>query len=153
MQIVSYQGKPWLAPAFENLFGFQKSFFLDEKSDEVYGRVQLQKGPLINRLYPLYFKVRVGTAVIPGACTPPVQKPCCSMFISFSTQLARSSCISACSQQLHQQIGLPIPFAAQNFILTARHSVGLPVWVAATIDHDNLFFRYKAVVRSPTGVS
>ena len=54
------------AVPISGMFKFQKAFFLHPKTDELYGRVQLQKGPLGNALYPLYYKASVTPSLIPG---------------------------------------------------------------------------------------
>ncbi len=54
------------AVPFSGMFKFQKAFFLHPKTDELYGRVQLQKGPLGNALYPLYYKASVMPSLVPG---------------------------------------------------------------------------------------
>lgn len=55
---------------FSGLFRFRKAFFLHPQSEEVYGRVQLQKGPLGNVLYPLYFSCSIAPAIVPGTASP-----------------------------------------------------------------------------------
>lgn len=61
-QVTVFDGKA-AVPA-SGLFKFQKAFFLHPKTDELYGRVQLQKGPLGNALYPLYYKACVTPSLI-----------------------------------------------------------------------------------------
>lgn len=64
LQIVTFDGKAD-AP-LSRLFCFQKAFFLHSESKDLYGRVQLQKGPLGNVLYPLYYTSGIGPAIVPG---------------------------------------------------------------------------------------
>ncbi|KAL3131950.1 hypothetical protein ABBQ38_007646 [Trebouxia sp. C0009 RCD-2024] len=61
-QVTVFTGKA--AVPLGGIFGFQKAFFLHPETDELYGRVQLQKGPLGNALYPLYYKASVGPSII-----------------------------------------------------------------------------------------
>ena len=64
LQTTVFRGKA--AAPLSGLFGFQKAFFLHPQTEELYGRVQLQKGPLGDALYPLYYKASVETSFIPG---------------------------------------------------------------------------------------
>ena len=51
---------------FFRAFWLLKGLLLHPRTSEVYGRVQLQKGPLGNALYPLYYKTFVQTSFVPG---------------------------------------------------------------------------------------
>ena len=64
LQVTEFAGKA--AVPFSGMFKFQKAFFLHPKTDELYGRVQLQKGPLGNALYPLYYKASAAPSLVPG---------------------------------------------------------------------------------------
>ena len=64
LQVVEFEGKA--AVPISGLFKFRKAFFLHPKTDELYGRVDLQKGPLGNALYPLYYKASVAPSLVPG---------------------------------------------------------------------------------------
>lgn len=64
LQVTEFAGKA--AVPLSGMFKFQKAFFLHPKTDELYGRVQLQKGPLGNALYPLYYKASVMPSLVPG---------------------------------------------------------------------------------------
>ena len=71
LQVTEFAGKA--AVPFSGMFKFQKAFFLHPKTDELHGRVQLQKGPLGNALYPLYYKASVTLSLLPGmphSCAP-----------------------------------------------------------------------------------
>ena len=63
-QVVEFEGKA--AVPLSGLFKFRKAFFLHPKTDELCGHVDLQKGPLGNALYPLYYKASVTPSLIPG---------------------------------------------------------------------------------------
>lgn len=63
-QVVEFEGKA--AVPLSGLFKFRKAFFLHPKTDELCGRVDLQKGPLGNALYPLYYKASVTPSLIPA---------------------------------------------------------------------------------------
>lgn len=63
-QVTIFTGKA--AVPLGGIFGFQKAFFLHPETDELYGRVQLQKGPLGNALYPLYYRASVEPSIIAG---------------------------------------------------------------------------------------
>ena len=63
-QVTIFTGKA--AVPLGGIFGFQKAFFLHPETDELCGRVQLQKGPLGNALYPLYYKASVEPSIIAG---------------------------------------------------------------------------------------
>lgn len=63
-QVTEFAGKA--AVPFSGMFKFQKAFFLHPKTDELYGRVQLQKGPLGNALYPLYYKASAAPSLVPA---------------------------------------------------------------------------------------
>lgn len=64
VQVTVFAGKA--AVPLGGIFGFQKAFFLHPETDELYGRVQLQKGPLGNALYPLYYRASVEASIIAG---------------------------------------------------------------------------------------
>lgn len=63
-QVVEFEGKA--AVPLSGPFKFRKAFFLHPKTDELCGRVDLQKGPLGNALYPLYYTASVTPSLIPG---------------------------------------------------------------------------------------
>ena len=42
-------------------------FFTGQDAEQLYGRVELGKGPLGNALYPLYFRVSLQPSIVPGA--------------------------------------------------------------------------------------
>lgn len=63
-QVTVFTGKA--AVPLGGIFGFQKAFFLHPETDELYGRVQLQKGPLGNALYPLYYRASVEASIVAG---------------------------------------------------------------------------------------
>ena len=67
MQVVTYVGRADIM--FSGLLKFRKAFFLHPETDALYGRVDLQKGPLGAALYPLYYACNVGPAVVSGALT------------------------------------------------------------------------------------
>lgn len=69
MQVTTFTGKA--AVPLGGIFGFQKAFFLHPETDELYGRVQLQKGPLGNALYPLYYRASVEPSIIAGTIILP----------------------------------------------------------------------------------
>ena len=64
LQVVIFDGKA--DALFSGLFRFQKAFFLRPETKDLYGRVQLQKGPLGNILYPLYYTCSIDPAIVPG---------------------------------------------------------------------------------------
>ena len=68
-QVSIFNGKA--AVPLGGIFGFQKAFFLHPETDELYGRVQLQKGPLGNALYPLYYRASVEPSIIAGTTILP----------------------------------------------------------------------------------
>ena len=80
LQVTEFAGKA--AVPLSGMFKFQKAFFLHPKTDELYGHVQLQKGPLGNALYPLYYKASVMPSLVPGmahGCAFMLD-PACSLF-------------------------------------------------------------------------
>lgn len=46
-------------------------FFTGQDAEQLYGRVELGKGPLGNALYPLYFRVNLQPSIVPGMSADP----------------------------------------------------------------------------------
>ncbi|CAL5222355.1 g4707 [Coccomyxa viridis] len=64
-EVVRYRGRA--AVPLPGVFGgFSKVFFVQPDTFELYGRVEVQKGPLGDLLYPLYFRCNIGPSSIPA---------------------------------------------------------------------------------------
>ncbi|EIE24458.1 hypothetical protein COCSUDRAFT_61884 [Coccomyxa subellipsoidea C-169] len=64
-EVATFEGRA--AVPLNSLFGgFRKLFFLQPRTFDLYGRVQVQKGPLGDLLYPLYYKCTIDTSTIPA---------------------------------------------------------------------------------------
>ncbi|KAK9909479.1 hypothetical protein WJX75_002916 [Coccomyxa subellipsoidea] len=64
-EVATYEGRA-AVPLTSIFGGFRKLFFLQPRTFDLYGRVQVRKGPLGDLLYPLYYKCSIGTSTIPG---------------------------------------------------------------------------------------
>lgn len=65
-QIVHFTGRAALRTHLMGLSGFSAAAFLHPETEDVYGRVLLGKGPILDLLYPLYFSCSVGRSMVPG---------------------------------------------------------------------------------------
>ncbi|KAK9861257.1 hypothetical protein WJX84_011529 [Apatococcus fuscideae] len=61
-EVVRFHGKAAVSLPYFNRF--QKAFFCPSNADGLHGRVLLEKGPLGNMLYPLYYKATLGSTII-----------------------------------------------------------------------------------------
>ena len=46
-----------------------QAFFLTPGGEAAFGRTLLGKGPLLDWIYPLYFRMTLGPTVVPRGCT------------------------------------------------------------------------------------
>ena len=75
---------------FAGLLKFQKAFFLHPDTDALYGRVDLQKGPLGAALYPLYYACNIGPAVVSGTLRKLMLRVELHMLAAFTAQYTES---------------------------------------------------------------
>ena len=90
LQVVIFDGKA--DALFSGLFRFQKAFFLHPETKELYGRVQLQKGPLGNILYPLYYTCSIDPAIVPGISFCNIVAFCASAALAEDLLCTKSGC-------------------------------------------------------------
>jgi hypothetical protein len=66
MQVRVYNGRA-VIPYSAILGRFDKVFFRQANSPELYGRVELMLPAISNRIYSNYFACSIGRSIIPGA--------------------------------------------------------------------------------------
>lgn len=87
-------------------------FFTGQDAEQLYGRVELGKGPLVNALFPLYFKVSLQPSIVPGRSAalllhPGVETECLKD-VEYYALWAGAVYIAWCSAWCFGCVGLPV---------------------------------------------